>query len=1267
MDEIDHAGRVSAAVTHFLTHWEATQKAFATRLADYLKRVENAQGISIPGGRSEKALSAWKNGTQLPDSHHVLIAMRKITNCRCVDVNGGFRMYADEKLRDMLEDARASKATSTESDVSADAASLERVMAVSAATVQDCDMVVDPANGLRLRLSNVYVERELEHRIVHTLRPRSLTAVRGDAGYGKTALMWRLHQRLAEEGKLALLIPATALLRGARGERDSGALTVDDLWAALRAAVREHRSPVLLVDTIDLLTHSPETAVEVRRLMRSAVQCRVPMVVACRPAEAALLHLDDEDDNPYGVQIRPLQLKAFNDRERREAIESYARSCYSQDSDDVIAVVQDAQLRGRPLREVVANPLTLRMLFELYAGDGERPDPDIDGIGLYTLMWHRRVTMDQRDRATPRLGPDLSAETERTALAMLAHGRIELRRSELAGWLGESRPVQDSVALLVARAVLKLREETQRLWFWHQTWFEYTAARAVARRGHGPATALADFVAEEPYDLLFGEVMSQLILLARRTPEVSIQLAEQLLTGWLQNDEPGLRILALRTYARFRGPSKQLQAAAALALEAADDRTGKDFLRLLPSVNHPDAERWQADLAMAWKREGLRMSVIEALTRLAAGEPAAATAFAVDHECVDWLVERPVRQWRTHESPHLRLFAAIARHDRSWAADQAMKFWAQSAQAGITAGLADIIRFLIQHECVEQAHYQTVSETLRILRTADGISDLQRAYADMVVHVGDVPTDPVSGLNDILADTDAAEVWRRAKLRAIARGAFPLTPATVTAFLERLFAARRDDKGQDYRATLLAELLSGPRGTAILPPVTQHVRLMCRTVLSTPNEQDGQLRLFVTAVRYARLDGATLSQILPENITNPEAWFSAAGLGPLLVEAAAVGNQAAERALRWSTTDQGRARVPAKALRDIGTLMQGRAENAPRLLTHIVSIAAVNLDTAALFASLERLPADVTTAQPGVVEMIAQTCRHLVHDREPHRRSKGYGLWRALVRNDLHPPPTPNDLAETLAGTGDVRLINAVIGVGIEAIERESWLQQDVSRLTAVLERYVSVGQQLRRGPVPKRQATNHEALARQLLVGLLSRTAPLAGEPDQRREHVRRTASYVFEAGYDVARQADLHAFTPCVTTLGWLVDRLVEVSPREAMDALLDFTTRLHTLHPKPVHWRQTLAVKWQYTVVALTNTLVAAERQALVEALRRVDRYLVAHAISACVTRDQAVPPWILQIIDHLPGTVRGQLRSSLFENARERSHRRWDAVQQWIDEP
>jgi hypothetical protein len=74
---------VHAAVVHFLGHWPGTQKLLASRFAAELTKMEQASGSRIPGGRTEKALSSWKVGRNLPKDVRQLIALRRAARCPC--------------------------------------------------------------------------------------------------------------------------------------------------------------------------------------------------------------------------------------------------------------------------------------------------------------------------------------------------------------------------------------------------------------------------------------------------------------------------------------------------------------------------------------------------------------------------------------------------------------------------------------------------------------------------------------------------------------------------------------------------------------------------------------------------------------------------------------------------------------------------------------------------------------------------------------------------------------------------------------------------------------------------------------------------------------------------------------------------------------------------------------------------------------------------------------------------------------------------------
>jgi hypothetical protein len=346
--------------------------------------------------------------------------------------------------------------------------------------------------------------------------------------------------------------------------------------------------------------------------------------------------------------------------------------------------------------------------------------------------------------------------------------------------------------------------------------------------------------------------------------------------------------------------------------------------------------------------------------------------------------------------------------------------------------------------------------------------------------------------------------------------------------------------------------------------------------------------------------------------------------------------------------------------RKIIKLLQGRVENAPSLFAHIVAIAHVTLDSATMCSTVDRLPADIMTRQPDVLDTIRSTRTQLVADEQPHIRARGYVLWRALVRNGLDEPPRTEDLGGKIKEARYQGLLMALIGLGVECVDNAAWPEHDVPGLIEAVEPLVA-NRIVKQGESP--QPDTRSDLARRLLVGLMARTVPLPTSDRARRAHVSDTLALAFDAGYDVTHRGDLNAFTTCVTPLGWLVSRLIDASLPLGVDALLTIAEKLHALHPEPAHWRQSLGMKWQYTITTLINDVSVFERRRVVEQLLRFDVHLVSHAVTACVTREQKVRPWILQIVDRLPDEVRGRLRSSIFEHARELSHRSWDSAR-WI---
>ncbi|WP_433796265.1 hypothetical protein [Actinoplanes sp. CA-252034] len=1270
---------LSTAIQHFLTaHWSGSDHQFAEALHAAIEKHNRMAPIPerITTGTSAQTLNHWKKGRYRPQDPRILTLIGRHWRCACPDRSG----------KPLLEAARAESTVAQQApdDEPADqkVEAWLRVQRLTDMTVSTCDRVGSLTSRRSINLRDVYVTRQVEKELLDRLTEPSLTAIVGEAGYGKTALMWNLHRSAQTVGVTPFLVPATALLWGLNDRGGEDSVSIGDLEAALSAARRRRRRPALLVDTLDLLTHSPAARGAVDQVLGFAGRLGVPVVVACRPAEALWLGLrDDEsdetgDDGPaalsFGLPLRTMTLTPFQSSgdhdEVSDAIERYTRHCYPREMRETVAeTVKNATIQGRALREVVRNPLSLRVLFELHAPD-DVPAQDVDSLALNDRLWQWRVVTDRRDHATPVTGADLSRLVERTALAMLEQGRISISYNDLRAWLGAAMVEDDdAVDSLRRRSLLVVRAEADLLWFFHQTHFEHAGARAVAACGPDAAEDLAAFVAEDPHDLLYGEVASQVILLAGRHAGsgIPVEEAERLLAGWLTDEQHGMQVLALRTYARFRAPSPWLRSVAREALVTCDERVGRDFLRLLPSVTHPRARRWRDDLAVAWQRPGLRVEAVRTLMRLASQHPGDAIEFADEQEVITWLVEQPASQLRAHDSLYLQLLNALVPADGDWCREEAMRFWARFGELGVTAGLTGILRFLCGHGLRDPVDRPAIEATLRDLVTDDLTGDLQRAYVE---YTGVRPDDAerlTAAIAGLLGERDGTELWRRIRMRQIGAALLRLPPADADRVLDAVQATPWEPGAFEMATTLGTELLAGAAESPDLPYAARVTQRCHGDLASTGTTR----RFWVLALRNVELGDAGLRRLTDGVEEDLRVWLSPDGLGPVVAAAAAAGVERAWQALEWCFTADGNAAVQAvdqgeKALAHLRTTIQFRVVLSPRMLRLLSADALVTRNAGDLCGAVEKVSAAELHELPEVRSGLVEVRRAMIAERDPRLRRQGYKLWRLLVRYRADAPPYPDELAAVLRDTHDAELINALLAFAALLVEHLEWQDLEAPELRRVLRGYVADGVAAQRDrDLPRQTAqrlTNREDLSRQILVGLLARVVPLSEDRRQRDELRAEMEALVFDAGYDVRQPEQLQAFTPAMTALGWLPERLLAIDRQEALDSVVSFARRVHACHPGAVKWKVTAATKWRLMVSNLVVAATSRQRRSFVEALLPLDSNLAGHALVALITRTPHRPAWLYAAVERLTGTAHGSVRSTLFERDREWSRRHWPAA-------
>lgn len=460
----------------------------------------------------------------------------------------------------------------------------------------------------------LYVERDLERHLIEVLTDNASISVLvlGDAGTGKSSLMWSLDRRLREQGYLPILLSATWLMSS---DGVAPVFTIDAVLAQIGNLAQVGRRPVVLLDTADLLLHSEALILQTNLLAEELVtDLEVPIVMTARPIEA----------DQFAKPGRIYELRNYADSELAGAVQMLMRQYFPKLDVAVGAeLVEQARTRDLPVLQVLRSPLLLRMLFDV-SGD-QLPGLELDVTELYEQFWQRRIVQDLRSTLAHQFGTDLSVLAVRLAIAMLAEARPELSKTTCEAIVIQveypqpALQVTADLQLLIDRGVL-IRTDSNEIRFMHQTMFEFVAAKGLFQRGAGrEARRLADHLMAHPDDLFTGAVLEQLLILLRgvRTSEADvIALTMEL----LRCAHPNLRMIGalawLHHTALFTQQSVPIGELSPRALER--------VLGSLPQISHLDRAVTCGLLRALWATHQATMhrQIIVAFARLARRWPA---------------------------------------------------------------------------------------------------------------------------------------------------------------------------------------------------------------------------------------------------------------------------------------------------------------------------------------------------------------------------------------------------------------------------------------------------------------------------------------------------------------------------------------------------------------------------------------------------------------------------------------------------------------------
>ncbi|MFC9735405.1 hypothetical protein ACFWEO_06485 [Streptomyces roseolus] len=578
------------------------------------------------------------------------------------------------------------------------AAALRALDAVDQRTVSAWEAVVplvDDPGRPAVHLRDVYVERRAHRVLTRGLKNQLLNrraqigAVLGEPGTGKSCVLWGVREELREAGWSVVAVSASALLAAPDRPAD---LTPAELQLGLEEKVRRApaRKPAgrvaFLLDTADLLLHDDKGPALVAAVLRGAREAGAAVAVACRSVEArrledhrqpggteALLakqHLEGYDDgrasagsgHQVGAPWEPgseldqavgTHLRAFcrepgrpgprqGSGRLRTAAAGGGGGPVEPLAERMRSTLVYAAARGLPLGQLIRHPLSLRMLFDVYAPGGPR-DKDIDVTDLFLEYWDARVVEDVRhavgeEPAGEHARWDLSREVRVLGLAVLRAGKPELERKDATAvlmahaGLKRGRAVQ-AVAVLLNRGVLRVGEG-DRVAFHHQAFAEHAAGQALSRAPGGVA-AVTRRVMVHPDDLLLAEAARHAFHIADRhgTADPSSALEDLM---WHQH--AATRLTALRIHAGLRHPSATTVSTAVETLGNADPWQTSSYMTVLSGTSNPGAAAWPHTLRAIWDREDRqdRRRVLIAVTHLAYQQPAEAASFLADLGLLDF-------------------------------------------------------------------------------------------------------------------------------------------------------------------------------------------------------------------------------------------------------------------------------------------------------------------------------------------------------------------------------------------------------------------------------------------------------------------------------------------------------------------------------------------------------------------------------------------------------------------------------------------------------
>ncbi len=913
----------------------------------------------------------------------------------------------------------------------------ETVRHLSQIAVRDAQFIINDRFGTfggDVRLDQgLYVSRHVEQSLTQILARKkeapSLILIVGEAGHGKTSLLWHLYHSLPKsQGWEPLFIKSTLFL-GRNASRSTARVSLtaifnrDSLLAAVAEAASRGLHPVILLDTVDLLLRDDEGRNFLLKLAFSLQEKGCSVVATCRPQESFLLH---------SVEPIKLTLREYDEGELYEAINKHAARFYAlsvqKNYAEEFAHILKAVARGLPVREVCANPLTLRMLFTIYAP--AVITEDINVFKLYQEYWTHRVESDLR-AGSPLPAPqsaDLGEVTAAVAVAMLAEGTPELDARRLQSALAELGRTKEGVSDLIDRGILH-DSEAGTVAFFHQTFFEHSAARGLLMwRGTEGLTVLRERRRLRPNDLFVSPVYEQALLLSEHQTAPVSEAAETLIVELLQSDTLTLWLSGIYVYCHKQAVSGALADIMRKFLAGAEESCVVRFLELAPNMPRLRLDALFMELDVIHDRANWREHehLLKLLERLVPRSCDGVKKFVEQNSLLEYVLSKPPEF--TGEWKLLRMLTAIAEYDPVWSLRMLTELYlkaiprveSRELQSAVLHALCDRADLFGAQEIATRFEAATAHVNLDRARNVEALSI---AYGRLL---GVEWRARGRSIADIVKEIKQTE--RGLKLVARMRGVGLLLLEGDERDAQVVFSSYKAEEETPrewlWTRVVWPQVLAGGKSSAPDSPAIIFARREAARILSEQSahaagrEAGERLAQRIRiSLREAKLPPEVLLQMLDiPALSEPAPWLSVEQYAPLLADAFVAKHPGAEAAMQQLLAEPERfwpllKQVVAPRLKRLST-------DGGRALEALLAVSLKTEDEAHLLRALEQ---SATGMHQNWRNELCGFQQRLLRSPSTRKRSTAVLIWSQLLRLELAPAPEFRELQQLLASENDAR------------------------------------------------------------------------------------------------------------------------------------------------------------------------------------------------------------------------------------------------------